>query len=261
MSELLNLSTHELMDRLPPVEHAPILDQLGSLGLIKFKEKYAIETPTDDETGIVNHLKLMQEMGRLVSKDYRWQAPFFDEHHLHWYASTYASPLARRFRNLPIHKLWVPRQFHDFVHVMTLPTEKPHDDVMEASVKAFDQDDQLFQVTNEIMTLQERIDNALPYQPGYVLVPETGGKRQLKSRKEGVLEGRRLEFLQEVEERIKADPTLSLSFLSRLELLSTDAIGEALPSIRREIGVRVARTSSRRKARAVRLPIAERKAA
>ncbi len=261
MSELLDLSTHELLDRLPPVEHAPILDQLGSLGLIKFKELYAIPTPTDESTGIVDHVKLMHEMGKLVSKDYRWQAPFFDEHHLHWYASTYSSPLAKRFRNLPIHKLWVPRQFHDFVHVMTLPTTKPDDDVMEASVKAFEQDDQLFQVTNEIMTLQERIDNALPYQPGYVLVPETGGKRQLKSRKEGVLEGRRLEFLQEVEERIKADPTLSLSLLSRLELLSIESISEALPSIRREIGVRVARTNTRRKARAVKLPIAERIAA
>jgi hypothetical protein len=259
--ELTQLSTPELLNRMPPIEYAPILAELGGLGLKAFKEKFAVITPTY-ENGIVDHVGLMHEMGKLVSPDYRWLAPFFDEHHLHWYAHNFQSPLAKEFRDLAIHKLWVPRQFHDFVHVMTFPVDPPDDDVMYDSVQSFKTDDFMWKITNEIMTLQERIEQVTPVvgQPGRVMLQ---GKQNQKARfiDEGAYEKRRLIFIQEVEERIRSDSSINLGLLSRLELLNESSIESIIPSLRREMGERVARTNNRRSARAVKLPIARREAA
>lgn len=71
-----DLSTSELLEHLPPIKHAPILKELGRLGLESFKLRYALTTPTLPN-GIVDHEKLVANVSALVSSDYRWRAPFF----------------------------------------------------------------------------------------------------------------------------------------------------------------------------------------
>ena len=258
MSELVELTTSELMERLPGIEDAPVLEHLARLGLKRFQEAYARPTPTHNE--IVDHIALMKDVGSLVSNDYRWEAPFFDEHHLHWYARYYQTNQEIRFRNLPIHKLWVPRQFHDFIHVVALPPDMPSQEVMASSIESFLADDHIYTIANQAITLRERSEKTVPLrgQPDRVILPHEGGGRGRVTTK-GAYERRREAFLEEIQEHIQSG-SLDLSVLSRLELLETDSIEAMLPVLRRTMGERVAKTNRRRSARAVKLPIARRAA-
>ena len=64
------LPSRTILEQLPPISHAPILEKLGELGMRKFKDKYAIPTPTF-ENGIVDHEQLVADVSALVSKNYR----------------------------------------------------------------------------------------------------------------------------------------------------------------------------------------------
>lgn len=235
MEQLEFLSQTELLDRLPPISKAPILEKLAILGLSRFRNEYAVETPVDEQ-GIVDHHEFMQLMNTLVSSDYKWKAPFFDEHHSHWYDHRYNTSfqpdqaLAIEFRNLPIHKLWVPRQFHDFVHIVTMPTDAPETTVMRDSVKSFRRRNYIYKISNQAIDLRMRSERAKEYATpggGMILMDPTTNRA---SRDPLVLEKRREEFIRYIEKNHRKG-LLDLSKLTSLELQDVESIADLLPVI------------------------------
>lgn len=128
MSERLHVS--HVQPNLPPPEfrlHDPKLE-----GRI----------PTQlDERGLVDVLKLIDQVKQTVDPEFKWQSSFNDVHHLQWPSNQYASsPEAelnpREFRNLAISKIYVPRVFHNWVHQVTEPPPMPSDEVMRYRIEA-----------------------------------------------------------------------------------------------------------------------------
>jgi hypothetical protein len=234
-----DVHTGSILERLPPIEHAPILEKLGALGMRKFKENFAIPTPIL-ANGIVDHKKLVDNVRNLVSSDYRWSAPFFDEHHLHWREYYYnpglhnESTIPKQFRDLNIHKLWIPREFHDFIHAVTLPPDVPDLDVMTESVRQYRQNEYMYTITSEVITLRERGERAVP-------LPRQNNNDILRLRDpvskriviDGVYEERRREFIDLIEQYFYNELPPDLTHLSSLQLEAVEEFEELIPQIRR----------------------------
>lgn len=235
MEGLEFLSQTDLLARLPPIEHSPILEKLATLGIRRFQNEYAIETPVY-ENGIVNHEELMRKVGSLVTRDYAWKAPFFDEHHLHWYGHRYASNLgedpetAMKFRDLPIHKLWVPRQFHDFVHTVTIPPEIPPLEAMKVSYKQYKRNFFLHRITNEAIQLRERAERTERKvgQKGDIAYIDPILKR--KSSPPEDFESRRELFIRYIEKSHRKG-LIDLSILTSLEVTGVESVERMLTEI------------------------------
>jgi hypothetical protein len=256
-----DLSTSELLEHLPPIKHAPILKELGRLGLESFKLRYALTTPTLPN-GIVDHEKLVANVSALVSSDYRWRAPFFDEHHLHWEGRWYdperhdGNTIPHQFRELNIHKLWVPREFHNFIHAVTLPPVMPSMEVMAESIDAYRHKEYMYTISSEVITLRERTARAIPLprrsdnEPRRVRDPLT--KRIVI---DGLYEARRQEFVEVIEDFYHNNLPPDLVHLSQLPIEEVTQFEEVIPSIRRELKESIAIANNRRRGRAVRLLI------
>lgn len=253
-----DIPTSSVLERLPPIQHAPILEALGRLGMRKFKEQYAIPTPTL-ANGIVDHQQLIEDVRGLVSSEYRWRAPFFDEHHLHWRGYYYNpglhhdSQIPKQFRDLNIHKLWVPREFHDFIHAVTIPPDVPDFDAMEESVRQFRQNEYMYTISSEVITLRERGERAIP-------LPRKNETDTLRLRDpiskrivaDGVYEERRREFIGMIEEYFDNGLPPDLTHLASLQLEAIEEIEECMPQIRRGFKESLALASKqRRRGRAV----------
>lgn len=251
--------SNTLLERLPPVEHAPILEQLGRLGLRKFKDIYAIPTPILSN-GIVDHQQLVENVSELVSKDYRWRAPFFDEHHLHWKGYYYNpglyndSTIPKQFRDLNTHKLWVPREFHDFIHAVTLPPDVPDFDVMISSVEEYRHKEYMYTISSEIITLRERDERAVPlprrHEGEALRVRDPISKRIVA---DGTYEERRRAFIDVIEQYFHNNLPPDLTHLSSLQLEQVTEFEEVIPHIRRGLKESIALANNRRRGRAVRL--------
>jgi hypothetical protein len=257
LEEMEAFKTASILEQLPPVSHAPILRELGSLGLTKFKELHAIPTPTH-ENGIVDHEALIREVGALVSRTYRWKAPYFDEHHLHWRAYYYnpgfheGSTIPERFRDLSTHKLWVPREFHNFIHAVTLPPDVPAMEVMEQSIEEYRFNNHIYTLSSQAINLKERSERSIPLPGDGNRVRDPTSKRIMQN---GLYEKRRQEFIQEIEERFMGDLPPDLTHLSSLQLKQQASIEELLPQIRRSTKDAIAYSANGRRGRAVRLLI------
>jgi hypothetical protein len=255
--EMEGMETRKILENLPPIDYAPILRPLGKLGLKKFRETYGITTPLLPN-GIVDHNALVRQASELVSNTYRWQAPFFDEHHLHWEAANYrpdqfdGDTLPDEFRDLPIHKLWTPREFHTFIHAVTQPPPRPAYLAMKQSVKQFRRHNYIYTIANEAITLRERSVRAIPLpgQPDRVRDPET---KRIVPR--GQHELRRQEFIKTIESQFNRGLLPDLAQLSHIRLEASDDIQATLTAIRREAKTAIAHSSSQRRGRAVLLQI------
>lgn len=253
------LPSRTILEQLPPIEHAPILEKLGELGMRKFQMQYAIPTPTF-ENGIVDHEKLVANVSALVSKDYRWRAPFFDEHHIHWKGYYYnpglheGSQIPTRFRELNTHKLWIPREFHNFIHAVTIPPNVPAFDVMVESIDQYKRNEYMYTISNEVMTLRERDERAIP-------LPQTNPDDIRRVRDpvtkrivvDGLYEERRQEFIETIEQYFHDGLPPDLTQLSSLQLKQLTAIEDAIPQIRRGFKEAIALANNRRRGRSVRL--------
>jgi hypothetical protein len=236
VSEIGEFTATEMLEHLPPVEKAPILEKLATLGMRRFQNEYAISTPVDPETGIVDHEALMASMRELVDPDYKWQAPFFDEHHLHWYAHRYETTfhpqtqLAVEFRNIATNKMWVPRQFHNFIHAVTIPSDLPEVDAMKTAVKDYRRKSYIYRISTNAILLSERlqriqkIDNR-----GDVMYidPET----KITTRNIEALDQWREQFIGYIERSYRRG-LIDLSKLSMVDLTDAEAIADVLPMIR-----------------------------
>lgn len=96
------------------------------------------ETPLDSR-GLVDLDKLVSLGKQTVQLDYSWISAFNDVHHLQWPAAHYAESLGlpgHEFRELIQRKAYLPRQFHNWLHLITLPPPMPSEEVMRHSIDA-----------------------------------------------------------------------------------------------------------------------------
>ncbi len=254
MSELVEFDAPTRLDRMPPIADPIVRSALASLSLRDFREEFAIPTPVD-RRGIINHKALLEQVSSFVEPGYRWKAPFFDEHHLYWQASYYESAfnvdpvLAQDFRELPINKIWVPREFHDFVHLMTQPGDVPEHFDMKSIVRDFRLRNYLYTITSQIVNLREVSERAVPRalhkkdgtQEGVIYVdPVT--RRSFDSLDE--IEDRRRKFINQVEWHDRTG-LIDLSTLTSLSLREAGQVEEAIPEIRDMILPNFARAAGR----------------
>ena len=255
--EFADLSTRRLLDKLPPVRYAPILQHLGRLGLENFKKFYAIPTPTH-ENGIVDHKALIARVNELVSPEYRWRAPFFDEHHLHWKKRYYnpglhgGDQIPEEFRDLPIHTLWIPREVHDFIHVVTNPSDVPENRVMHTSVRDYRIKHYLFKITGQAIELRERNERSVPLPGDEDRMRDPIDNRIIDT---GRYEQRRQEFVAEIIKHFQNGMPPDLTSLSSLSLEEANDIDPVLIQLRKGIGDAIVHSKNKRRGRPVQLPI------
>ncbi len=234
MTELAESSTSKLLEQLPPVEKSPILQTLARVGLEVFRREYLLETPNHD--GVVDHDALIALMRQQVDPDYRWEAPFFDEHHLSWYAALYESPnhakpeLAHEFRELPTNKLWVPRQFHNFIHAVTEHPPVPEPEVMREKIREFRRNQFIFRVASQAITIQEQLERAsvIKMPNGEVMLVDKVTRRTYHDPE--ALEERRAEFVRVVIEQYKRG-FIDLADLSPMDIVDRTEIEARLPEV------------------------------
>ena len=97
-----------------------------------------LETPLDSR-GLVDLDELVNLGKETVCDDYPWTSVFNDVHHLQWPAASYTQSLGEpwhEFRELVQRKAFIPRQFHNWLHLITLPPAPPSEEVMRHSINA-----------------------------------------------------------------------------------------------------------------------------
>ena len=95
-----------------------------------------LDTPVD-ECGLVDLDELVQLGKELVVPGYDWSSPFNDVHHLQWPKSQYArDDIRHAFREQVQRKAYLPRRFHNWLHLVTLPPALPSEEAMRNSIAA-----------------------------------------------------------------------------------------------------------------------------
>lgn len=254
MGELVEFDAPTRLDRMPPIADPVVRSALATLSLRDFRAEFAIDTPVD-RRGIVDHKALLEQVLAFVEPGYKWKAPFFDEHHLYWQASYYESTfnvdsrLSQDFRDLPINKIWVPREFHDFLHLMTRAGDVPEHFDMKSVVRDFRRRNYLYTITSQIVSLREVSERAIPYarhnkdgsEDGIVYVdPLTRHSFESLDK----LDARRRKFINQVEWHDRAG-LIDLSMLTSMSLDDVDRLEDAIPEIRDMILPSLAKAAGR----------------
>jgi hypothetical protein len=99
-------------------------------------EKKKIKTPTDSR-GLVIVDELIESVKAYVDPTYKWHLRP-DVHHLYWPRETYrlvdgvtdGHTPAMRFRDVCANKIYIPRDFHETIHRVTMPPAVPDAEVM-----------------------------------------------------------------------------------------------------------------------------------
>lgn len=98
-----------------------------------------LETPLD-ERGLVDLDRLVVLAKQTIDPDFTWQSNENDVHHLQWPAAAYKNQRAvhdgYQFRELVNRKAYVPRLFHNWIHLITEPPPVPDEEVMHYSIDA-----------------------------------------------------------------------------------------------------------------------------
>ncbi len=140
----------------PPAAHLPP----QSVWLID-PARGKFETPVD-EMGLIKIDPLIRLVKSTIDPSYEWplepRAP--NTHHFYWYDALYPSRIRDEvthreqssnlhiFRELPVHRGKMPRQFHDWLHEITVPPEVPNLDVVDYRIEAWDVARTLFRRLN-----------------------------------------------------------------------------------------------------------------
>lgn len=141
-----------------------------------------VETPLDHR-GIVDLEELIKLVKSTVISDYNWPSSLNDVHHLQWHASLYSTHthpvIASEFRNLVNRKAYVPRNFHNWIHRITVPPPLPSVEVMHHSIEAQRVALSLFETASRAQrlvrskkmgeaALRIKLENAFEYYNGYL---------------------------------------------------------------------------------------------
>lgn len=99
------------------------------------------DTPLD-ERGLVDIATLISAVKATVDSDYEWSSGV-SVHHFYWPGSNYpydsssATYNKSTFRNLPIHKGLVLREFENWLHLTTLPPPMPDEEIRRHRVESW----------------------------------------------------------------------------------------------------------------------------
>ena len=250
---------------LPPADAVPILRHLGELGLERFRELYAFETPLD-ERGFVDYGQLLGQIDKLVEdRDFRWPNRNYDVHHLQWESGAYDpmyfedfddSSVPSEFREIPFHKLYIPRQLHNLIHRVTLPPPVPEFETMQRRVDAYKLAKRLFETASISIEIQETERRAirLPNSGTRVLDPK---KRRVIERE--VLVDRYKEFTSKYYNQLSEVAKSDLDGLINMSALDTSKpIPQVAASLERAVITKPRRKAIRPKLRtALYTPVSE----
>lgn len=154
---------------LPSARDVPLMRDLGRMGIDKFMNRFAVPTQTDDR-GFVDYGWLLGYVHSLVPDDHVWSGTP-DVHHLQWTAESYKPryfneqkdpELPDRFREMPFHKLLIPRDLHDLIHVVTLPSPTPSYEVMGSRLAAYDTAISLFEKAKQTIEVANKEQRLVP---------------------------------------------------------------------------------------------------
>lgn len=116
-----------------------------------------LEMPVD-ERGLVDTQELVDTVASVVDSDYVWPNRLSVHHlywHEQWYRSSFAGPYARSFRELPINKILVPRQFENVLHKVMEPPAVPQIDVMRQQMDSWVVARNLFASVRSVVRLEK----------------------------------------------------------------------------------------------------------
>jgi hypothetical protein len=216
------------LKELPPIESAPILKEYGRLGLTAFTKEYGMKTPTDGR-GFVDYGALLGYVDSLVKKDFIWSSRM-DIHHLQWESHRYNPvefadeedpTIPQRFREIPFHKLLIPRQMHEFIHVVTLPPELPEFDEMKKRVEAFDIAVSLFQKAKQTLDIEAQEMRLIPV-PHPKKMKEEYDPIKRKIIERDVLIDRYKEFTEQFHNQLSKTTQQDVENLINMELLQNE---------------------------------------
>lgn len=122
--------THEPQCLLPLVGKTKFLE-VDVYGAVRATDK--IKTPIDTY-GVPNRILLMRKVLGSVAMRHIWTGDY-DLHHVAWPRAAYAESadgpeLGIDYRNAPSLRITMPRQLHDYIHLVTTETAPPSTDVM-----------------------------------------------------------------------------------------------------------------------------------
>lgn len=239
------------LEHLPPVEAAPILEPLGRIGYKAFREEYAIEPPYNPDGTVDIHAAVVQ-VRSLVSPDYRWSAPFFDQHHIYFERALYTpdkwggDTVPLEFRELPTNQIYPPRGFHNFWHLVSGQPKPPEREVMVECIDDSKQKHHLYTLVSESVRILERIERAV-YDKERDLYVDVKSRRSYTA---STIDERREKFIRIVEQSFEARGEPNLEDLSILQYV----IDRQFVVAKNALGAQIAR-KGRRVGRPVKVPI------
>lgn len=131
-----------------------------------------IETPTD-ERGLVDVPRLIEAVKATIDPAYRWPQPRGNKHHFYWPRANYPYEQqwwdrermynAGAFCNLPIHKGDLPKEFENWLHLVTLPPAVPNEEVMQYRIEAWRVATDLFKSARQVVIWERRAKKRGPY--------------------------------------------------------------------------------------------------
>lgn len=129
------------------------------------------ETPVD-ERGIIDIERLVESVKSTVDPEYTWQQAD-STHHFYWPGSNYSYDekwvsdkkvySTGRFRDLPIHKGELPREFENWLHIVTLPSAVPSREVMQYRTEAWRVAVNLFGSARRVVLWEKRAEKRSKY--------------------------------------------------------------------------------------------------
>jgi hypothetical protein len=152
-----------------------------------------------------------------VSGSREWRK-WSDIHHIYWPERCYPKKtFYKEFRELPINKVALPRDFHEFLHRTSEPPAIPEEDIMHYQVVSHDSAKVMFESAQIIIRRQREIDRFLGKRPGRESL--SGG---IKSRKKAISNNKqRFDYARDVYSSVPSEArALSVDLDAGLEVVA-----------------------------------------
>jgi hypothetical protein len=227
---------------LPPLrpEYEHLARLYGSVSQEEFWESYGPDTPLNPD-GTIDYRSLVTLVSSMVPDGYRWKAPFFDEDHLYRPRGAYmplennGDTLAAEFRDLPVNKLWVPRQWHEVKDRITKPPTMPSREVMQEQISDFRRHKYIYSLADAAIRTGDVGSEDMRELPmsGWVV-----DMRRRRTYDPEAFERGRKKLVARIEDDFADGLPPDLESLTILRLVEDRRIDlrEALPKIRRHLG-------------------------
>lgn len=128
-----------------------------------YKDKF--ETPVDDR-GFVDVDTLVQAVKDTVHSEYEWPRKR-SIHHLYWHEDWYRHPElggdGRLFRELPVNKVLIPRVFHSWLHLVTIPPDVPDPYLMRRRIESWAVAKDLFESSRLLVQWNRRAERRMSF--------------------------------------------------------------------------------------------------